>query len=67
LKDRFQKSYYLPLLSFFLPASILGQDYRLYPTGLLLPTEEEQNLMDKYRHSMPLPPSFQLPQGGSFG
>ena len=32
---------------FFLPSSILGQDYRLYPTGLLPPTEEEKRLMEK--------------------
>ena len=31
----------------FLPGAILGNDYRLYPTGLLPPTEEEKILIEK--------------------
>jgi hypothetical protein len=35
------------ILICFLPDQILGKDYPLYPTGLLLPTEEEKELMEK--------------------
>ncbi len=31
----------------FLPDSVLGDDYGLYPTGLLPPTEEEKKLIEK--------------------
>ena len=31
----------------FVPDSVLGDDYALYPTGLLPPTEEEKKLMEK--------------------
>jgi hypothetical protein len=31
----------------FVPDSVLGDDFALYPTGLLPPTEEEKKLMEK--------------------
>ncbi len=49
-KNIFTTIFKIPLAVFIfclLPVSILGQDHRLPPTGLLPPTEEEKKLMEK--------------------